>query len=150
MFKTAGEVCTGNEERHESRRLALKIACANGHTKSSKRNPKLSTEFSCIQTELLSAIPPCLAYVQGFFPALQKGLIGKVYFKDAYLPDTVLLHSSTGTCPIRVPPVPALKLYLRREKTFKYRDDLEDVPGDFLSSQSSSFSNKGAETLPIE
>ncbi|KAK6733433.1 hypothetical protein RB195_017272 [Necator americanus] len=32
MFNS--EVCTGNQERHESRRLALKIACANGHTRS--------------------------------------------------------------------------------------------------------------------
>ncbi|KAK6756265.1 hypothetical protein RB195_014581 [Necator americanus] len=41
MFKTASEVCTGNQERHESRRLALKIACANGHTE-----PKLELDDS--------------------------------------------------------------------------------------------------------
>ena len=72
MFKTAIKVCTGNEERDESRRLACKIALQNGyapqhrpsgfrrHGPNRDRENKLPLQLPFISDRVTAAIQQCI------------------------------------------------------------------------------------------
>ncbi|EYC21254.1 hypothetical protein Y032_0020g81 [Ancylostoma ceylanicum] len=87
MFKTAAKLCTGEEERYESRRIALKIANSNGYTTTQyQRRPSRAGTQS--RTPRNSKLPLCLPFFSDKVSAAFQQCITRAQLDD----DVILVN----------------------------------------------------------
>ncbi|EYB87792.1 hypothetical protein Y032_0257g404 [Ancylostoma ceylanicum] len=79
MFKTAVELCTGDDERKESRKLASDIASANGYTVFPHRN-KSRTVNAGISRQ--NKVPLCLPFISDKISAAVRRCIVQAHLHD--------------------------------------------------------------------
>ena len=82
MFKTATEVCTGDIERAESRKLAFEIARSNGYTELYRRRRPRPRSATRIHSSSMNKLPLCIPFISDEMSMAIKKCIRRAQLQD--------------------------------------------------------------------